>query len=239
MTLAPLTVNGAHLAADPSGALWWPERRLLAVADLHLEKGSRFAARGALLPPYDTRATLDRLERLVLRFRPRLVVALGDSFHDASAPERLAEADAARLRRLTGCCDWIWIAGNHDPEPPRDLGGEAAAMLRVGELTFRHAPEAERQPGEVCGHLHPKAAVLAAGSRIGRRCFATDGRRLLLPAFGAYAGGLDVHDPAVAGLFPRGFRVLLLGGERLHAFPDSRLLRPTRHGEVVDQPSAL
>lgn len=239
MTLVPLTVNGAHLAADPSGALWWPERGLLAIADLHLEKGSRFAARGTLLPPYDTRATLDRLERLILRLRPRLVAALGDSFHDACAPERLAEADAARLRRLAGRCDWVWIAGNHDPEPPQDLGGRAADLLRVGELTFRHAPDAEGVPGEVCGHLHPKAAILAAGGRICRRCFVTDGHRLLLPAFGAYAGGLDVHDPAVAGLFRRGFRVLLLGGDRLHAFPASRLLRPARHGRAADQRSPL
>lgn len=232
MTVARLVIAGAALAADPSGALWWPELRLLAVADLHLEKGSRFAERGAMLPPYDTRATIERLARLLGRYRPRTVLALGDSFHDRGARERLGEADAARLRQLTAACDWVWIAGNHDPMPPADLGGRIAVQVTVTGLTFRHEPG----PGaaaEVCGHLHPKAAVRLRHGRVCRRCFVTDGRRLILPAFGAYAGGLDVHDPAIAGLFRCGFRVLLLGEGRVHAFPAARLLAPAAERKPV------
>ena len=217
MTLAPLTVNGAHLAADPSGALWWPERRLLAVADLHLEKGSRFAARGALLPPYDTRATLDRLERLVLRLRPRLLVALGDSFHDPRAPERLAEADAARLRRLTGSCDWIWIAGNHDPAIPAGLG-DMQDELALGPLIFRHEPKHGEAAGEIAGHLHPAARVVSPSGSLRRRCFVGHRTRCVLPAFGAYAGGLNIRHEAFAPLFgARPVTAHVLGRARVFA----------------------
>ena len=130
---AEIRLNGAVLSADPSGALLWPARETLVVADLHLEKGSAFAARGQFLPPYDTRATLGRLEGLVSKHRPKRVICLGDSFHDGGAGERLAAADRARLRRLTAACDWVWIEGNHDPEPPDDLGGRIEAEL-IDEL---------------------------------------------------------------------------------------------------------
>jgi uncharacterized protein len=225
-----IAVNGIILAADPSGALWWPARRVLVLADLHLEKGSRFAQRGAFLPPYDTAVTLGHVERLVQRLSPATVIALGDSFDDRLARSRLGEADAGRLRRLTGTCDWIWIAGNHDPVPPADLGGRVEASLRLDGLTFRHAPEPESDvSGEICGHLHPKAAVVVRGGRIWRRCFATDGRRMVLPAFGAYTGGLDVLDEAIAALFRPNFCVLMLGPDRLYPFPASRL-SPVRVG---------
>jgi uncharacterized protein len=225
VTAAPLTVNGVRLLADPAGALWWAERRTLAVADLHLEKGSSFARRGVPLPPYDTAATLERLGRLVARWRPSTVIALGDSFHDRGAPARLGPADAARLRRLAESADWVWIAGNHDPDPPAALGGRVAESLTLGPLTFRHVPAGPGTAGEVAGHLHPKATVATRGRTVRAPCFVTDGRRLILPALGAYAGGLDVHDPAIGGLFRRGFRVLLLGRERLHAFPAGALVR--------------
>ncbi len=230
---ATVTVNGVPLHADASGGLWWPERRLLAVADLHLEKASAYAARGgAFLPPYDTRATIDALERLIRRHRPTTVIALGDSFHDRGARLRLAEADTARLRRVTDGIDWIWIAGNHDPEPPLDLGGRMAAEVTVGALTFRHAPAAESAAGEVCGHLHPKASVAVRARLVTARCFVTDGRRMVLPAFGAFTGGLDVHDEAFRAVFRRGFRVLLAGADRLHMFPASRLVRRAVPAEV-------
>ncbi|HUN49849.1 MAG TPA: metallophosphoesterase, partial [Candidatus Sulfotelmatobacter sp.] len=123
-----MMVNGVRLTCDPSGALWWPERRTLVLADLHLEKGSGLAAAGAgLLPPYDTRATLGRIAMLFRRYRPAATICLGDSFHDGEAGERLSEEDAIRLRRLTAATDWIWIEGNHDPEPPRHLGGRVLA----------------------------------------------------------------------------------------------------------------
>jgi DNA ligase-associated metallophosphoesterase len=221
---ARIEVHGAALLADPTGAIYWPAAGLLAIADLHLEKGSHFAARGQLLPPYDTRATLQRLARVVRRYRPRRVACLGDSFHDQGAAARLDAADRGQLTRLVGAQDWIWIAGNHDPAPPPSLGGRVSGELVEPPLVFRHAPHPDPAPGEIAGHLHPKAAVATSARRVTGPCFVTDGTRLVLPAFGAYAGGLDALAPAVTRLFGRrGFRVLLVGRERLHLFPQSRL----------------
>jgi DNA ligase-associated metallophosphoesterase len=222
-----IRVNGVPLLADLSGALVWPERRLLVVADLHLEKGSAFARRGQLLPPYDTAATLEALAGAVRRHRPERVICVGDSFHDEHAAERLADADGARLRQLTGICDWIWIAGNHDPRPPADWGGRVEAEVTLAPLVFRHeALTNGRAPGEVSGHYHPKARVRLRTGRTSARCFVTDGRRLVLPAFGAYTGGLNVLDPAIAGLFAKDFRVHLLGRQAIHTFPRAGLLAP-------------
>jgi len=215
---ATLRLNGADLLADLSGALYWPARRVLAVADLHLEKGSGFAARGQLLPPYDTAQTLAQLAAVIARHEPETVVCLGDSFHDGKAAQRLGRADGERLAGLTAGRRWIWIAGNHDPAPPRDLGGEVQAELTLGALLFRHIAAAETSPGEISGHFHPKAALNWRGRRVGGRCFIGDDRRLILPAFGAYAGGLDVRDPAIAGLFGRRARIHILGQSRLHSF---------------------
>ena len=217
MTLAPLHLAGERLMLDPDGALVWPARRLLAVADLHFEKGSAAASRGALLPPWDTRATLDRLAALLRRHAPRTLVALGDSFHDPGGPARLLSADAARLAAMAQAVRFVWVAGNHDPCPPAGLPGTWAAEWRDGALVFRHQAEAGAS-GEISGHFHPKAQVAVRGAVVSRPCFVADGRRLLLPALGAYAGGLDVRDPAIARLFPRGGRVFLLGRERLFSF---------------------
>ena len=213
-----LHLNGADLLADLSGALAWPSHRLLAVADLHLEKGSAFASRGRLLPPYDTAATLVRLEAVIKSHRPETIVCLGDSFHDIRAAGRLGRTDAARLKRMTEAADWIWIAGNHDPAPPADLGGRALSELCLGPLVFRHIAESGPVAGEVSGHFHPKAGFHWRGRHVGGRCFIGDARRLILPAFGAYAGGLDVRDPAIAGLFGRAARVHILGRMKLHSF---------------------
>ncbi len=226
---AEIRLNGARLVADPSGALLWPDRRTLVVADLHFEKGSAFAARGLLLPPYDTRATLARLEALVAKHRPERVVCLGDSFHDGAAGQRLAVGDRARLARLTGSCDWVWIEGNHDPAPPEDLGGRAAAELIDPPLVFRHRARdgkaaARSAAGEVSGHWHPKAAVHLPPKRISAPCFVSDGRRLVLPAFGAYTGGLNVLDPAVSALFRPDFVVHLVYRARLYGFPRDSLV---------------
>jgi uncharacterized protein len=215
---AALRLNGADLLADLSGALVWPERRLLAVADLHLEKGSGFASRGQLLPPYDTAQTLAQLAAVIERHEPETVVCLGDSFHDGKAAQRLGQADSEHLTGLTGGRRWIWISGNHDPAPPLHLGGVTQAELTLGPLLFRHIAAAEASPGEVSGHFHPKAALNWRGRRLGGRCFIGDDRRLILPAFGAYAGGLDVRDPAIAGLFGRRTRIHILGQSRLHSF---------------------
>jgi hypothetical protein len=219
----PLEVNGARLAAELCGALWWPARRLLAVADLHLEKGSGFAAAGRPLPPYDTRATLDRLAALVDRLAPETVVCLGDSFHDGKAADRLSEQDAARLRALTGRAEWLWLVGNHDPAPPEAWGGRALPELAVGPLAFRHRARAGAA-GEVSGHWHPKATVPLRHGKMTGRCFVEDGRCLVLPAFGAFTGGLNVRDREFAGLFPHGFRAHVVGRSRIHAFDGRRLL---------------
>lgn len=222
--LQPIRLNGAELLAEASGALLWPEERTLVVADLHLEKGSSFARRGVMLPPYDTRASLERLERAVARHAARRVICLGDSFHDPAAPERLDAADARRLLSLTATVEWLWIAGNHDPAPPAALGGRAiAGELRQGPLTFRHIASMAAAPGEISGHYHPKASIDVRGRRLSGRCFVMDEHRLVLPAFGAYAGGLDVFDPALRALFPGGFAVHLIARERITPLPQARL----------------
>jgi DNA ligase-associated metallophosphoesterase len=212
-----LTVSGVELVADVSGVLYWPEQELLAVADLHLEKGSSYAERRVLLPPYDTAATLARLSQAIARYAPRVVVALGDSFHDGRGPARLADTDRASLLGLQRGRDWIWIAGNHDPEPAENIGGRFLDVLKVGALTFRHEPGGEDE-GEIAGHLHPVARVARRGRAVSRRCFASDGVRLVMPAFGAYTGGLNVRDRAFANVFPTlGFTAHMLGIERVYA----------------------
>jgi uncharacterized protein len=222
--MTPLRILSADLALDHSGALWWPHERMLVIADMHLEKGSAFAARGQLLPPYDSAATLARLARLVARLRPKQLVALGDSFHDVRAGERMDPATAEALPALAASLDMVWIAGNHDPETPAWLPGERMPELALGPLTFRHEPRAAAAPGEVAGHLHPVARVVSERGRVRRRAFVTDGARLLLPAFGAYAGGLNLRDPAIARLFEKAAIVAhVCGGTRLYAVGERRL----------------
>jgi DNA ligase-associated metallophosphoesterase len=235
--MTPFTLLGEALRLDASGALWWPAQRLLAVADLHFEKGSSFAARGVLLPPYDTRATLAQLAARIRRTDPAAVVCLGDSFHDRRAPERLARDDLARLQSLSQDRDWIWVEGNHDRGlvPPV---GRVIDELVLGPLTFRHVPGAAPAVGEVAGHVHPKARVATRGGTFSSRCFVTDGRRLVLPAFGAYTGGLDVRDPEFPPLFPRGFRVLLAGRDRLHQFPRAGLLPVPERAAAISAETA-
>ena len=218
MTAASLHLAGEQLTLDSAGALFWPAQALLAVSDLHLEKGSFYARRGMLLPPWDTRATIDRLMLLLRHWRPRTLVALGDSFHDAGAAGRLPGTEAARLRAVAAAMRVIWVRGNHDPLPPVGVGGEAVETFAAGPLVFRHQAEPCAAAGEVSGHFHPKAAVSARGTALSRPCFVADARRIVMPAFGAYTGGLDVADPAIAQLFPRGGRVFLLGRERVFSF---------------------
>jgi uncharacterized protein len=217
MTAAPIHLGGERLMLDPAGVLIWPAAGLLVVSDLHLEKGSSYARRGQLLPPWDTHATLDRLALLLRRHRPRLVVALGDSFHDTDGASRLPASELSRLRAMTEAHRFIWVQGNHDPAPPRGIGGEWVEAFATATLVFRHQARADAD-GEISGHHHPKATVPARAGSVCRPCFVSDSHRLMLPAFGAYTGGLDVRDPAIARLFPRGGRVFLLGRERLFSF---------------------
>ena len=220
-----IAVAGTTLIADPAGALYWPDQGLLAVADLHLEKGSAFAARGVLLPPYDTTATLARLARLIELYSPALVVALGDSFHDGGGPARMPEVSRTALTVLQRGRDWLWLAGNHDPDPPHGVGGRVAAELAIGPLTFRHEPSPYPVDGEVAGHLHPSARVAQRGRGVARRCFAADAKRMVMPAFGAYAGGLNIRDRAFVALFGAlSFTAHLLGAGRLYAIPAARCM---------------
>ncbi len=216
MSAAPIHIAGERLMLDPEGVLWWPTRRLLAVADLHLEKGSSLASRGALVPPYDSRATLDRLIPLVRRYRPARLVALGDSFHDRHGAARLPREDAARIAALAQAVELVWVLGNHDPAPPEGLPGTTTEVMHEDPLTFVH--DATGRAGEISGHLHPKASVATRGKWVSRACFVADSRRVVLPAFGAYTGGLDVRAPAIRTLFPRGGRAFLLGRGRLFSF---------------------
>ncbi|WP_343057247.1 ligase-associated DNA damage response endonuclease PdeM [Chthonobacter rhizosphaerae] len=215
---------GAAVRLDTSGALFWPAEATLVVADLHLEKGSSAATRGRFLPPYDTRATLTALEAVVRRLAPRRVVALGDSFHDRRAETRLLAGDLDRIRALTRAADWLWVTGNHDPEPPKGLGGTACDLVSIGPLVFRHEPTAGTD-GEVAGHLHPCARVGVRGRSLRRRAFAADGSRCILPAFGAYTGGLNVLDRAYHGLFDRTRLIAwMIGEERVYPVRGATLL---------------
>ncbi|HEY4943453.1 MAG TPA: ligase-associated DNA damage response endonuclease PdeM [Rhizomicrobium sp.] len=210
-------VNGERLVLDCAGAAWWPAERTLVFSDIHFEKGSSLARWGALLPPYDTRTTLRRMTALIDAYAPARVIALGDSFHDREAAERLDLDDRAVLLAQVRRADWIWIEGNHDPQPPAWLGGIVRQEIAVGGLVFRHEPSATPQPGEIAGHLHPCATVALRGRSLRRKCFASDGTRLVMPAFGAYTGGLDVGDEAIAGLFAEAFAAYMLGGRRVYA----------------------
>ncbi len=219
-----LTVCGMSMVPDVTGALFLPDAQALVVSDLHFEKGSSFASKGQYLPPYDTRSTLSLLERACARFKPYRVIALGDSFHDRNARERLNEADLSRIRALTASHVWTWITGNHDPVPPDDIGGNSARELDIGPLTFRHEPRPAPQTGEISGHLHPAAAVVVRGRRLRRRCFVSDGTRLVMPSFGAFTGGLNVRSGAFSEIFDRtGFTAWMIGRDEVYPVAGRRL----------------
>ena len=210
-------LNGAAVTLRASGALWLEQQRTLVVADLHLEKGSAYAMRGQMLPPYDTRETLRRLQAEVMATLPDAVILLGDTFHDRKSEDRLARDDAQTLRSLAGATRLIWVIGNHDADGPRALPGDVADELSVAGLTLRHEPVDGPQVGEVAGHLHPCARVVASRGSVRRRCFVTDGSRMVVPAFGAYAGGLNIRHAAFAGLFSQPPLCGALGADRVHA----------------------
>jgi DNA ligase-associated metallophosphoesterase len=215
---AVITVCDISLVADWDGILYWPDEGLMAVADLHFEKGSSFARRGMMLPPYDTAATLARLAAAVARYAPRTVIALGDSFHDGDGPSRLNGVDHAAIASLQAGRDWIWILGNHDPDPSSHVAGTFAEEISVGPLTFRHKPTGAR--GEIAGHLHPSARIHWRGASVVRRCFAADANCVVMPAFGAYTGGLSIRDRAFRAVFgARDFTAHLLGDRRVYMFP--------------------
>jgi DNA ligase-associated metallophosphoesterase len=218
-------VAGERLSLQPCGGLWWESAGVLVVSDLHLEKASSYAARGQMLPPYDTGATLRRVAALIATLKPVTVISLGDSFHDRRARPRMAAEDVTRVRSLTAEVDWVWIEGNHDPKPPEDLGGRMAHELVLGSLVFRHAPTPGQARGEIAGHLHPCARVLGRGGRTVRaRCFATDGERMVMPAYGALTGGLNLLDAAFEPLFPDGVVAAVVGRDGVYLAAGERLI---------------
>jgi hypothetical protein len=223
--IQPLSLCGWAFVADRSGALYWPAERALIVADLHLEKASAHVEHGRLLPPYDTRQTLLRLAEAVDRHDADVVVALGDSLHDTGAAGRIGAEDLQLLRLMQEDRDWLWIVGNHDRVIDPRLGGEVASELRLGTINLRHEPRPGRVTHEIAGHLHPAARVSLYGHSIRRPCFVGNGRRLVLPAFGTFTGGLNVLDEAFAPLFGAdGMSVWMLGEEGLYPIA-TRLLR--------------
>jgi len=215
---ARTVVAGVEAVCDPLGALYLPETRLLVVSDLHLEKGAAFARRGMMLPPYDTLATLKVLEAVINRHDPAIVVSLGDNFHDRIGSAHLPDIFRTKIAELARGRDWIWINGNHDPDGTVDLPGQSADELHYAGLAFRHEPSLLAPAGEIAGHLHPAATVIRREKAVRRPCFATDGKRLLMPAFGIMTGGLDLRHKAMAGLFDRQSLVAhMIGRDRIYS----------------------
>ena len=217
-------LNGQTILLDPAGALYLPDCRLLCVSDLHLEKGAAYARRGQLLPPWDTFATLRILASAIARHDPRIVVTLGDNFHDRRGSAEMPEGARMLIRDMARGREWIWISGNHDPDGVVDLPGMEAETLDYAGLHFRHEPERVARPGEIAGHLHPAAVLVRRARGVRRPCFASDGLRLVMPSFGVMTGGLDLRHKAFHGLFDRTRLVAHMLGERcVHSIAYGRL----------------
>ncbi len=216
MGACSIVFAGHRLTIDRSGAAYIPGHSTLIVSDLHLEKGSRAAAAGRLVPALDSLDTLLRLRQTIERYRPARVVCLGDSFHDQRAGERMAEKDRVALDSLCGLADeWVWISGNHDPEMPAFCGGETRGEIQIGGLILRHEPDPARDAPQIAGHFHPKVNVPAAGHRFSGRCFCVFDGLLIMPAFGAYTGGLSCSDPAIRSLHGSVPKIYMLHASKL------------------------
>lgn len=246
---------GETFLALQSGALFHPERSLLMVADLHLEKGSAFARSGQFLPPYDSQMTLTQLEADIACHQPQTVICLGDSFHDVDGPNRLDEAVKDRLQALTSRLSWLWITGNHDPHLPESLGGAITLShflaCAEGKIHLCHEPNEpdetnepreqreQREPreqreeegatyAEICGHLHPVATLAVRGRALRRKCFLVSEKQIIMPAYGAYTGGLNISDPAFAPFLTPSSRLLVIGRQTISAHPVRQAARSKR-----------
>ena len=221
-----ISICGKSLIADSTGAIYWPAEAALLVADLHLEKASARAEAGAFLPPYDTRETLIRLAEAIDRYQPRRVIALGDSFHDQGAARRIGADDLERLKILQEDREWIWLSGNHDRRIAPEFGGRIDDEIKLAGVTLRHEPAYGSATHEIAGHMHPAAKLSLYGTSIRRPCFVGNGRRIIMPAFGAFTGGLNVLDDAFLPLFGTGgMAVWMLGQEGLYAVATRLLSR--------------
>ncbi|MES2443053.1 MAG: ligase-associated DNA damage response endonuclease PdeM [Pseudomonadota bacterium] len=217
--MVPLSFAGHEFNALPEGALYWPARRALLVADLHFEKASWFAARGQMLPPYDSIATLTALAALAERTGAEALWCLGDSFHDSKGCERLPGDARALLTGLTRRLDWHWITGNHDSLLADHCGGTIHEEAEVDGLLLRHEANPSELRPELSGHFHPKFRVQVRGRLVSRRCFVATGTKLILPAFGALTGGLDAHHPEIVRAVGRRAEALIAVEGRLLRFP--------------------
>ncbi|WP_315760658.1 ligase-associated DNA damage response endonuclease PdeM [Sphingomonas sp. Y38-1Y] len=217
--MVPFSFAGHAFAAMPQGALFWPARRALMVADLHFEKASWFAKHGQMLPPYDSFATLAALEEVVEACDPAEIWCLGDSFHDAAGCERLPAAVQAGLRAMTAARRFVWITGNHDAGMVDRCGGEVMAEARIGDLVLRHEADPREAAPELSGHWHPKLRVAVRGRLVARRCFVATATKLVLPAFGSLTGGLDATHPELMRVVGGRAQALVTAGGRLLRFP--------------------
>ena len=211
-----------ELMVLPQGALFWPSRRALLVADLHLEKASWFARFGQMLPPYDSIATLADLTALAVTTGAAEIWCLGDSFHDAQGCDRLPARAREMLTALTGATRWTWIVGNHDPGFSDHCGGALAEEAEVDGLVLRHEADPGEARPELSGHFHPKLRISHRGRMVSRRCFVASGRKLILPAFGSLTGGLDAHHAEIIRAVGGSAEALVPVADRLLRFP----LRP-------------
>ena len=221
-----IDIAGESALCDRTGALYLPNHKLLVVSDLHLEKGAAYARRGQMIPPYDTVETLKKLGAVIAAYEPAIVISLGDSFHDREGAAAMPDFFRTFLTEIMRGRDWFWVAGNHDPAPPQGLPGDSIEEIALGGLIFRHEPSSSQADGEVAGHLHPGARLVKSGRSVRRPCFASDGRRMIMPAFGAYTGMLNVLDRAYAGLFDQAsFFAYMLGLKRVYPIAGAALSR--------------
>ena len=216
--MVPFSFAGHTLCALPQGALYWPERRALLIADLHFEKASWFAARGQMLPPYDSLATLTDLTALIDSSNAAEIWCLGDSFHDSAGCARLPGQAQTMLRGLTQSRRWVWITGNHDRQIDR-CGGEVLDEAVVDGLVLRHEADPREIRPELSGHFHPKLRVRVRGNMVSRRCFVITGSKIVLPAFGSLTGGLDAGHPEIVRAVGDNAQAMLAVEDRLLRFP--------------------
>jgi hypothetical protein len=217
--MVPFSFAGETFAASADGALYWPAREALLVADLHLEKASWFASAGQFLPPYDSHATLTALAAGVERTSAIRLYCLGDSFHDRFGCDRLDPSARDLLTSLTSRFEWTWIVGNHDPGFADHCGGRIEEEVELGGIMLRHEARRDELRPEISGHFHPKLRVHLRGRLVSRRCFVTSASKMIMPAFGSLTGGLDAHHPEILGSVGRNAAALVPVSDRLLRFP--------------------